>query len=132
MKEKNVFNETIITTIIMVVAITFLAFWKPELISLKLGSILLVALIAGIIMRLVQFFTGNSSNKNMNLIFAYIFVILFSLFLLYDTKLLQVKAVHCETLIKKGIKPNYPRESMNIFLDLINLFANLGSLRLNS
>ena len=131
MINKNVFNETLITAGIMVFIITLFAFIKPELISLKMGPILLILLIVGLILRIVQFISGNTGNRNMNLVFSYVFVVLFSLFLMYDTKLLQVKAQYCNSLFKNGIKPNYPRESMKIFLDLINLFTNLGSARLN-
>ena len=68
----------------------------------------------------------------MYLIMSYAFILLFSLFLLYDTKLLQVKASKCISLNKIGIKPNYPRESLGIFLDILNLFTNIGNVNLYS
>ena len=56
---------------------------------------------------------------------------LFSLYLLYDTKVLQVKAENCQNMIKNFNQyPNYPRESLSIFLDILNLFTNIG--RINS
>ena len=55
----------------------------------------------------------------MSYILSYVFIIIFSFLLLYDTKKLQVNA-------KKCIIPDYVNESISIFLDIINLFSNLG------
>ena len=61
----------------------------------------------------------NVSQNKWSYILSYGFVILFSFLLLYDTKKLQVQA-------KKCVIPDYINESIGIFLDIINLFANMG------
>jgi FtsH-binding integral membrane protein len=52
------------------------------------------------------------------------FVVLFGFLLLYDTKRLQVRAGQCG---KPALPvPDYVNDSVGIFLDVANLFANLG------
>ena len=124
-KMNNVFLRTLVTTLIIVVGLTGVAFFKPELISLSWGPVLITLLFIGIIMRLLNIFMNknpNSQNK-WSYILSYGFVILFSFLLLYDTKKLQVNA-------KKCVIPDYINESIGIFLDIVNLFANMG--RINS
>jgi FtsH-binding integral membrane protein len=124
-KMNNVFLKTLITTLIIVIGLTGVAFYKPELISLSWGPILITILFIGIIMRLLNIFLNkdNVSQNKWSYILSYGFVILFSFLLLYDTKKLQVNA-------KKCIIPDYINESIGIFLDIINLFSNMG--RINS
>lgn len=128
LKKKNVFIKTLVSVVIIVLFLTIIAFNKPEYISLTWGNFLIIALIVGIVLQLVQLFTGEGSSK-LNLFLSYTFVLLFSLFLLYDTKIQQVKALNCQNLVNNfKIYPNYPRESLGIFLDIINLFTNLGTI----
>tara|TARA_Y100000991_G_C21970651_1_gene349262 strand:+ start:1087 stop:1836 length:750 start_codon:yes stop_codon:yes gene_type:complete len=124
-KMNNVFLRTLITTLIIVIGLTGVAFFKPDMISLSWGPVLITLLFIGIIMRLLNIFM-NKDSKSQNkwsYILSYGFVILFSFLLLYDTKKLQVNA-------KKCLIPDYINESIGIFLDIINLFANMG--RINS
>ena len=120
-KMNNVFLKTLITTLIIVIGLTSVAFYKPELISLSWGPILITLLLIGIIMSLLNIFMNkdNVSQNKWSYILSYGFVILFSFLLLYDTKKLQVQA-------KKCVIPDYINESIGIFLDIINLFANMG------
>ena len=59
--------------------------------------------------------TGN--YKKNKLIMSYIVIILFSIFIAYDTNRL---AYYAKTCVKS---PNYPHHSMNLFLDIINIFV---------
>ena len=128
LKERKVFTKTLVSVVIIVLFLTAIAFYKPEYISLSWGNFLFVALIVGIVVQLIQLFIGEPSSK-FNLYLSYAFVLLFTLFLLYDTKVQQVKALYCQNLVNKyKIYPNYPRESLGIFLDIINLFTNLGTI----
>ena len=52
--------------------------------------------------------------------FAYILIVLFIFFLLYDTKKIQINAKNCVTE-----KADYINESLGIILDVLNLFQNL-------
>lgn len=124
-KMNNVFLRTLITTLVIVLGLTAVAFYKPEMISLSWGPILITLLVIGIVMRVLNIFLNNNPNTQgkMSYILSYVFIIIFSFLLLYDTKKLQVNA-------KKCIIPDYVNESIGIFLDIINLFSNLG--RVNS
>lgn len=64
----------------------------------------------------------KSQNKQINIL-NYCFVILFSLLLLYDTKKIQFNSKNC-------IIPDYINESIGIFLDIINIFVNIGRVNL--
>ena len=121
----NVFLRTLITTLVIVLGLTAVAFYKPEMISLSWGPILITLLEIGIVMRILNIFLNKNPNTQgkMSYILSYVFIIIFSFLLLYDTKKLQVNA-------KKCIIPDYVNESISIFLDIINLFSNLG--RVNS
>ena len=130
LKEKNTFIKTSVSVALVVLLLTFIAFLKPELISLSWGRALFIALLCGIIIQIVQLFFIPQNTK-MSLIISYSFVLLFSLFLLYDTKILQIKAKNCQKIIKEfNIYPNYPKESLSIFLDILNLFTNIGNINL--
>ena len=131
LSNENIFMKTLISVVVIVLILTTIAFLKPEYISLSWGSGLLVALTCGIIIQLVQYFIGGTSSK-FNLVLSYFFVLLFSLYLLYDTKVLQVKAANCKNMLDTfKIYPNYPRESLGIILDILNLFTNLGNINRN-
>ena len=49
---------------------------------------------------------------------SYITIIIFIMFILYDTKKVQENAKNC-------ITADYINESLNLYLDTINLFANI-------
>ena len=120
----GIFVQTLFVTFIMVFLLTLFAFINPDAISLSWGPILLVLLITGIVLRLTNIFLSKSYEKasQRSVILSYLFIVLFSFLILYDTKKLQVNA-------KKCVIPNYINESIGIFLDIINLFANLTRAR---
>jgi len=116
-KDNDIFLKTTITCLVIVLSLTFIAFIKPEFISLSWGPVLLVLLIAGIIMRLCDIFLNKNKNNNWTYYLSYFFVFIFSFLLLYDTKKLQVNAKTCKD-------PDYINESIGIFLDIINIYSN--------
>ncbi len=121
----GVLANTLLTTGLLVLALTAIAFWKPEWISLKMGPILFFLLLGGIIFEAsaLLFFKEQYLVKNKWLYkgVAYAFIALFMGFLLYDTKRLQVRAKACKIA-------DYIRESFSIFLDILNLFLRILSL----
>ena len=88
---------------------------------------LLVGLISIIIIELLgYFFYSNSSNyidfvKGM----SYVVIVLFSLFVSYDTKRIMVLEQMCKNM------PNYPKLSVDFFLDIVNLFSRILFLKSN-
>ncbi len=110
----------------MFIILSCIAYLKPEYISLKLGPILLVLLIAGIFVELFSLLLFRNSIVKGNRpplfkVMSYIFIVLFMLFILYDTKRLQINAKNC-------INADYIKESLGLFLDIFNIFVRLLSL----
>ena len=115
-------NNTLHQVLLILVGIlgmfTTIAFIKPEWISMSWGPVLLFSLIALIITQIVVYiFFPNRRNVK---ILAYVAVVLFTLFILYDTKRVQENAKTCV----EG-KADYINESLNLFLDILNIFQNL-------
>lgn len=79
---------------------------------------MLFALIAIIISELYLFFT-NQYTALLHKIISYIVIVLFSLFIVYDTSRLYDYAKQCVH------SPNYPLLSTNLFLDVLNIFVRL-------
>ena len=76
----------------------------------------LIALISIIITELFLLITGQYTNSIYKII-SYIVIILFSVFISYDTSRLFHFAKICVN------SPNYPLVSTNLFLDIINIFV---------
>ena len=77
-----------------------------------------MGLLALIIARFAEIFMNVKHNSKYSKILSYIGIVLFSLFIMYDTKKLIINSQNCEN-------PDYINESLNLFLDSINLFQNM-------
>ena len=92
----------------------------PQYIKLSWVSALTTALLGLIVIRLVDFLVPFSSTMHYWL--SYIGLLLFSFFMLYDTKKLIVKAKQC-------IRADYVNDSLGVFLNGLNIFMEVFSLR---
>jgi FtsH-binding integral membrane protein len=119
--KKGLIMSAILTTVLLFIGLSAIAYLKPEFISLSWGPVLLVLLVGVIIVELLALaFAGDNTSK----IFKYssYFVIgLFMLFILYDTKRLQINAKNC-------VIADYISESVKLFLDIWNIFVRILSL----
>ena len=120
----SILSSTIFTTFSLVVILSIIAFYKPELISLSWGPILFILLVAGLILRIGLYLFSSKETSKFSILLSYGFIILFSFLLLYDTKKMQINAINCKI-------PNYINESLGIFLDIINLFSNISQAKLS-
>lgn len=121
---KGVVASAMVTTLAIVVLLSIVAFVKPEWISLSIGPMLLVGLIAVIIMELILFFFFRTKLLENPWIFrsiSYFVIFLFMGFILHDTKRLQINAKQC-------VKADYISESLHLFLDIFNIFVRLVGL----
>jgi hypothetical protein len=120
-KKENTTVSVMFSLIAILLFFTGIAFIKPEWISLSWGPTLIFILI-GMIIAQVVFMIMNRNNPGVKRpkIFAYILIVLFIFFLLYDTKKIQVNAKNC-----KIEKVDYINESLGVILDILNLFQNL-------
>ena len=112
-----VLQKAFIMTCIIFLSMTFIG--NSYLIKKNYTKIitgLLIALFSIIITELYLLFT-NQYTENLYSIISYIVIILFSLFIIYDTSRLYHYASICIN------SPNYPLVSTNLFLDILNIFV---------
>ena len=123
--EENTVIVTLMTTICILIGFSLLAFIRPDLISLSWGPVLGFLLIGGMIGELC-FYLFNKDKKvsGRTKAFSYFFIVLFTLFILYDTKKIQVNAKNCKTNTV-----DYINESLGIVLDALNLFQNIAEVQ---
>jgi|UniRef100_A0A6C0J926 FtsH-binding integral membrane protein len=123
--KENTVIATLMTTIGILITFTIVAFLKPEWISLSWGPTLVFLLISGMIGELCFYlFNKNEKQQPKNKMFAYFFIALFTIFILYDTKKIQVNAKIC-----KESTVDYINESLNIVLDVLNLFQKIAEVQ---
>ena len=119
--DKNVVLSAALTTIILTLVLSAIAFIKPEWISLSMGPILFFLLLAIIIMEITMLIVYRKNYNKVSSMFrgtSYFVIFLFIGFILYDTKMLQVRAKEC-------VKADYLNESLNLFLDIFNIFVRV-------
>jgi FtsH-binding integral membrane protein len=99
---------------------SFLGF-GPYLMAGLIG--LIIAQIVGIILGFTGAVTAQTF-RDMAQVFAWIGTVLFTVFVAYDTQQMKVRA----GAMARSKNPDYIEASLNLYLDVINLFSNIGSL----
>jgi FtsH-binding integral membrane protein len=127
---KNIYNNktiimAMITTITLVIVLSAFAYIRPDLISLSLGPVLLLLLVTAIVMEILSLiflrkYRMDPTSKLYKGI-TYFIIILFMVYILYDTKMLQIRAKEC-------VSADYINESLNLFLDILNIFVRILAL----
>ena len=145
LKTNDLFMKTFLSTAIVVVIITLSVIYKKNLLSKYITqnntNIVLLALFIVIIAKIIAYFILDFNFKELKdfrIIVAYIIVVIFTYLLLADTKkILEISNESCNIALDKcSFKndnldicenyPSYPNQSINIFLDIINTFQQLG------
>ena len=114
-------QRVLVMVIIIFLLMSGLVFIIPEFLKSTYNIAItgfLIALISIIITEVFLLFTGQYTNSIYKII-SYFVIILFSLFISYDTSRLFHYAKICVN------SPNYPLVSTNLFLDIINLFVRM-------
>ena len=114
---KSLFHHVGITTLFMLIVLSVISFTFPQLISSSWGTYLFIGLIGLVIARIVELFTTYKPDEKRPRIISYISIIIFSLYIMYDTKKIIVNANNC-------VNPDYINESLGLFLDTLNIFQN--------
>ena len=120
---KDRFNHVGLTTLLTLLVLSFLAYYRPSIISDNIARWLLISLFAIIIARLVEYFILDPSKKGISTysrIVNYVSIAVFSLYILHDTKSIIRNSNEC-TMSPFG--PDFIRESISLFLDSLNLFS---------
>lgn len=128
-KQTSILWKSVITVIIVVLGLTYLASRLPRNYFNSWGSYLSIGLLALIIFELLDLiFSDNNSIYAHQKIYGIIGVILFSGFVLYDTNIIYQHAdqtlMNCQGITNQLKCADYPSESLNLFLDIINLFSS--------
>jgi FtsH-binding integral membrane protein len=120
--------RVLLLTLGVFIGLTAVGFYDNQN-TLGFGPYLLAALMGLIVTRLLiyTFATSEERAKAENWL-SLIGVAIFSVFIVYDTQLIKANARICKSLLRSGRKPDYPAESLGLFLDFLNLFQNLGNL----
>jgi FtsH-binding integral membrane protein len=124
-------NQNIIIVFAIILFLSLIALYDHNNYFASWGGYLTLALIVLIVFNLIAIFwpsDAKTSSENLPIYFKWInmaAIVIFSLFVLSDTQRLRLAAFEC------GTTPciDYPTESMGLFLDAINLFTNMTSLR---
>lgn len=117
----EVLNKALVITSLIFLLMSYVAVQYSSFFNrtYKLAIIgMLVALVAIIITELCLLFT-QKYTYNLFTIISYIVIILFSIFIAYDTSRLFHYADICVH------SPNYPQLSSHLFLDILNIFVRL-------
>ena len=126
---KDRFNHIGLTTIGIFLILSIITVVRPQLISNSWSIYLFIALIAILFARLIEVFVigrGDDGKKsNYSRMISYAVIGVFSLFIMYDTKQVLVNASDCKV---SPFGPDYINESINLFLDSLNIFTNLYSI----
>jgi FtsH-binding integral membrane protein len=113
----------------MVIVLTLISSFDKNKIFLSWGGYLFIGLSTLIVFELLDIIFFYQTTGTRTKLYSMISIALFMGFVLYDTQLLQTRAV--EVIKQCGQKvscANYPVESLNLFLDTLNLFLNVSQL----
>ena len=117
----DLFKQVGLSTLMLVTTLSLVIYLFPNIMKDSIYTYLFIGLIGLTIARLVELFMVYKNQKidsNYNRILSYISVFLFSLFIMYDTKRLFIGAQNCTN-------PDYINNSLNLFLDSVNIFTNM-------
>ena len=121
----NVVGLSSMLTILITIVVGFLGYYYgDEIVTFDWDKYLNIALLVLIVIMFIgMFMITNPETMYMFYMFIYImFLIVFILLLLSNHKLLKQNADKC---IDGQVVPNYPVESFNIFIKILNIFQDL-------
>lgn len=94
---------------------------------LGFGPYLFAGLAGLILVELLILAFGTPEERKTGLNYTRLFGIgLFAVLTAYDVQVVKAGATACKALKKRGVPPDYPVESLGLFLDFANLFAKFG------
>jgi FtsH-binding integral membrane protein len=126
LEDKGTLTRVLTLTAGVFAAMTALGFYDSGN-FLPLAPYLLAGLIGLILAQALVLALGTPEEKRKGIQWLNLFGVgLFSLFTAYDIQVLRVVARRCRSRKNSGFQPDYPVESLGIYLDFINLFSHMG------
>lgn len=119
---ENELSKTMIIVGTVFVAMMFIGFADKGN-MLPVGNYLFAGLFALVVsMIATSVFMKEKDANDLQIWFSRAIVVLFTLFLAFDVQVLREHAKACRQ------KPDYVQESLNLYLDIVNLFQGVGGL----
>ena len=123
------FNHVGMTTLLILTLLSIIVYLNPNIINDNIITYLFIGLLGVIIARLVELYmiyTNKEVNSKFSNAINYIVILLFSFYIMYDTKSIISNAEQCKV---SPFGPDYIREAINLFLDSLNMFSGLYHVR---
>ena len=114
--DQQLIDETLIRTSVLSAIALAIAIMFPHILKESLYTKLVYVFIFLVIAHFIDIIFFQSSHK---VTFSYIFILIFFTFIMYDSKFIMQRAKTCKN------NADYVHGTLDIFLDLINLFQNL-------
>ena len=127
LKDKGTLTRILVLTTGVFLGMMALGFYD-SMNLLGFGPYLLAGLLGLIAAQLLLLALGSPEEKRVGFkALSFFGVALFAAFTAYDVQVLRAGAAACTRLQKKlKIDPDYPVESIGLYLDFINLFQSMG------
>lgn len=94
---------------------------------LGFGPYLFAGLIGLILVQLIIYALASPAEKGVALNWMrFIGIALFAAYTAYDVQLVKAGAAGCRAEKRAGRAPDYPQESLGLFLDFVNLFSRMA------
>jgi len=130
LQDKGILRQVLLLVVGVFAGMTALAFYDrgsflgfgPYLLAGLIG--LIVAETVGIVLGLTSAVTTQTFH-DMSQVFAWVGTVLFAVFVAYDTQKMKV----CSVKAGPKASPDYIEASLNLYLDMLNLFSNIGQLK---
>ena len=129
-RNRDLFYKSMVSVVAILVIFTIISFIFPDLISNKVATYLFGILIAIIVARIVEIILyafdviSPEDGRKMSKGISYVAIVLFTMFLIYDTDMIRKKASTCNVRSFFNA-PNYVESSLGIFLDSLNLMSSI-------
>jgi len=119
----SIVDDALISTALVFIFMSIIVYLNPSFFSGTYNYVmpgLIVGLLSVILVSLFNLFITKDTEvfKSTQIYLSYVVIILFSLFVSYDTSKMFEMARLCVKY------PNYPKNSVDFFLDLLNLFVS--------
>lgn len=129
----SVFSNSAIAVIVLVAVLTYITNQFPDEYFDSWGPMLLGGLFTLIVFQLLDLLFGDPISSGRYKMYAYIGLFVFSAYIMYDTKKIYQHARVAEICVRSGgdklACADYPWRSMNLFLDILNLFSSMNSVQ---
>lgn len=122
---KDRFNHIGLTTLLILTVLSLIVYYNPKLIGDNILTYLFIGLLTVLIARVVEIYyvyTSNRISSSKSKMINYFIIILFSFYIMYDTKSIIKNAIECKV---SPFGPDYIKEAIKLFLDSVNLFSGL-------